>query len=209
MGHRSPGALFYSELNGNIGVKSKECLGTCRHFQLISARFQVLMWVLSITFWCSPCIFNEENKRKRRRKEEKKQRRKEKKAESLWKTLFYNQKCFYTWKSNSVEAARFAALPLGRKSEKFLFLHFLKSITFLNFFGLQFSPSSFCVFSTYFQNMLNRSKCIWTHKLWLSSNFWGPFQGLPFNTCENYGLASWWHVNLSISSTFQALIFNV
>ena len=58
MGHRSPGALFYPELNGNIGVKSKEYLETCRHFPLISARFQVLMWVLLITFWCSPCIRN-------------------------------------------------------------------------------------------------------------------------------------------------------
>ena len=124
VGHRSPGALFYPELSGNIGVKSKVWLETSRQFQLISARFQLLMWVVLITIWGSPCIFNEENKRKRRRKEEKKQRRKEKKAESLWKTLFYNQKCFYTWKSNSVEAARFAALSLGRKSEKSLFLHF-------------------------------------------------------------------------------------
>ena len=43
VGHRSPGALFYSELNGNIGVKSKECLTTSRQFQLIPARFQLLM----------------------------------------------------------------------------------------------------------------------------------------------------------------------
>ena len=58
VGHRSSGALFYPELSGNIGVKSKEYLETCRHFPLISARFQVLMWVLLITFWCSPCIRN-------------------------------------------------------------------------------------------------------------------------------------------------------
>ena len=37
----------------------------------------------------------------------------------------------------------------------------------------------------------------------------GPTKVLPFNCFEIYGMASFWHVNLSRNATFQGFIFSV
>ena len=37
----------------------------------------------------------------------------------------------------------------------------------------------------------------------------GPLKGLPFNTLENYGMASWWPVKFRSNAVFQGLILCV
>ena len=39
--------------------------------------------------------------------------------------------------------------------------------------------------------------------------FFGPLKGLPFNTLENYGMASWWPVKFRSNAVFQGLILCV
>ena len=105
------------------------------------------------------------------------------------------------------------------KSENFLFLHFATAhmifqlfrnsifrvlilrflIVFKNFVVRSFVRS---FVSSFVRSVVSTLTCRFT----FIYRFFGPLKGLPLNTLENYGMASWWPVKLRSNAVFQGLI---